>query len=127
MNMNTRPDHKSIAAVIRCDAIEELLHALACHDYREFPDAEAYDLPPRACLLCFRPSTDSLHLGRRETIDRRLSDILGPGVIKIAFPAGIETLAVNRWEHIATYASEHPADPAPVAVPADAYAREAAE
>lgn len=120
--MNARPDHKSIAGEIFCAAIDDLHHALASHDFREFHDAEEYGKPAGCCLYCERDRRDSLHLGRREAAEERIAEILGREVGATVRGRDDGLIVIDRWVWIERYAATHPADPVPPTVPADAYA-----
>ena len=101
---------KSIAEQWRCEALDELRHALAAHDYRAFADAQEYGHPAGCCVLCLRDRRDSLHLGRDETAQSRIDAILGPDVIEVRGFSD-EKAVVDRLLWIERYAATHPADP----------------
>jgi hypothetical protein len=92
------------------EALDELRHALAAHDYRAFVDAQDYGYPTGCCVLCLRDKRDRLHLGRDETVQSRIDAILGRGVIEVRGFLD-EKAVVDRLSWIERYAATHPADP----------------
>jgi hypothetical protein len=109
--MNARPDHKSIAHQLRCEAIEELLHAFASHDFVVFADAEEYGFAPGVCALCKRPKPDDLHLGSTETVESRVREALGEHLFTTTGIGEREALGFARRRWIERYAETRPAVP----------------